>query len=80
MNPLIIDTIIREKKLEAQAYSEKCRMVSFYNRANPGLMARTQLIIGKILVKFGYALQKSGNRNLALKDELCHTVSGRSGI
>ncbi len=80
MNPLIIDTIIQERKLEAQAYSEECRLVSLYNRANPGIIARTLLFIGKVLVKFGYALQQCGNRNLAIKENLCHTTSSRNTV
>lgn len=80
MNPLIIDTIIKDKKLEAKAYSEKCRLLSHYNRINPGIIARTALFVGKVLVKFGYALQQSANRNLAMKEKLCHGTSSRNSI
>lgn len=80
MNPLIIDTIVNEKKLEAKAYSEECRLVSLYNRVNPGIMARTALFIGKVLVKFGYALQQGANRSPAMKEKLCHGTSNRNSF
>jgi hypothetical protein len=72
MNPLLIETILKEKKLEAKEHANHCRLLNLYNRANPGYIARTTLVVGKLLVKLGTALEKSANRHLTVKNELYH--------
>lgn len=72
MNPLLIETIVNEKKLEAQEHSRRCRLISDYNRANPGYIARSVLVVGNLLVQMGTALQRASGRHLAMKEELYH--------
>ena len=72
MNPLLIETIVKEKKLEAQEHSRRCRLISHYNRVNPGYIARSVLVVGTLLVRMGTALQRAAQRHLALKEELYH--------
>ncbi|MFT5726288.1 MAG: hypothetical protein ACI8PB_000406 [Desulforhopalus sp.] len=72
MNPLLIETILKEKKLEAKEHANHCRLVNLYNRSNPGYIARATLVVGKLLVKLGTALEKSATRHLTVKEELCH--------
>ncbi|BHH84615.1 hypothetical protein [Desulforhopalus sp. 52FAK] len=72
MNPLLIEVIIKEKKLEAEKNANHCRLVNLYNRANPGLIARTSLLLGKFLVRIGTRLENSAKSNLAIKEGLYH--------
>jgi len=72
MNPLLIEVILKEKKLEAQNHANHCRLVNLYNRANPGLIARASLVLGRLLVRIGTRLENSANRHLAIKEGLCH--------
>jgi hypothetical protein len=72
MNQLLIETILKEKKLEASQHAKHCRLVNLYNRANPSFVARVTLVAGKLLIKIGTALEKTANRQLESKKELCH--------
>ncbi|MFT5699518.1 MAG: hypothetical protein ACI8ZB_002378 [Desulforhopalus sp.] len=72
MNPLLIDLILKEKKQEAAEHARHCRLIRLYNRANPHMVARLTLMIGKLLVTLGHRLQASANRHLGMESEITH--------
>lgn len=71
MNPLIIETMIQEKRKEMLEEAGKKRLISLYNAANPSFGDRLLLMFGELLIRLGTRIKKSADERLHLETTLC---------
>ncbi|MGB3223143.1 MAG: hypothetical protein WBB23_10105 [Desulforhopalus sp.] len=71
MNPLLLETMLKEKRRELLEEAERQRLVAIYNADNPGWWAKFQLILGDLLIHQGERIKARYSRPLALDTDIC---------
>jgi hypothetical protein len=71
MNPLLLDTMLKEKRRELLEEAARQRLVTIYNADNPGWWARSQLVLGDFLIRQGEKIKARYSRPLALDNDIC---------
>jgi hypothetical protein len=72
MNPLLLETMLREKRREFLEEAARQRLVAIYNADNPGWWAKSQLVLGDFLIRLGEKMKARYSRPLVLDNDVCH--------
>lgn len=71
MNPLIIETMLQEKRKEMLEQTTRRRLISLYNAANPSFRDRFLSKLGELLIQLGTRIKKGADGRLQLGTNLC---------
>ncbi len=71
MNPLLLETMLKEKRRELLEEAARQRLVATYNAANPGWRAKSQLALGDFLIRMGEKMKARYSQPLALGNDIC---------
>lgn len=71
MNPLIIETMLQEKRKEMLEEAGRRRLISLYNAANPRFRDRFLSKLGELLILFGTRIKKGADGRLQLETNAC---------